>query len=52
MDKFLDRFRYFKQLGETFSNGHGQSMDSNRDWENGYRSRWQHDKICSLHSRG
>ncbi|WP_194088921.1 nitrate reductase subunit alpha [Vibrio hibernica] len=45
MSKFLDRFRYFKQLGETFSNGHGQSMDSNRDWENGYRSRWQHDKI-------
>ncbi|HBX7315781.1 TPA: hypothetical protein MIB55_16625, partial [Klebsiella pneumoniae] len=24
MSKLLDRFRYFKQKGETFSNGHGQ----------------------------
>lgn len=45
MSKFLDRFRYFKQLGETFSGDHGQELNVNRDWENGYRSRWQHDKI-------
>ena len=24
MSKFLDRFRYFKQKGETFADGHGQ----------------------------
>lgn len=45
MSKFLDRFRYFKQLGDTFSKDHGQELNVNRDWEDGYRSRWQHDKI-------
>ncbi|WP_413737946.1 nitrate reductase subunit alpha [Sodalis sp. RH21] len=45
MSKFLDRFRYFKQLDQTFADGHGQAMNANRDWEEGYRSRWQHDKI-------
>ena len=24
MSKLLDRFRYFKQKGETFADGHGQ----------------------------
>ncbi|PVN94829.1 hypothetical protein C4758_27675, partial [Salmonella enterica subsp. enterica serovar Typhimurium] len=45
MSKFLDRFRYFKQKGETFADGHGQLLETNRDWEDGYRQRWQHDKI-------
>lgn len=45
MSKFLDRFRYFQQKGESFANGHGQVMNTNREWEQGYRSRWQHDKI-------
>lgn len=45
MSKFLDRFRYFKQLGDNFSDEHGQTINANRDWEDGYRSRWQHDKI-------
>lgn len=45
MSKFLDRFRYFKQLAEPFSGEHGQTLNTNRDWEDGYRSRWQHDKI-------
>lgn len=45
MSKFLDRFRYFKQRGDTFSNDHGQTYDVNRDWEDSYRSRWQHDKV-------
>lgn len=45
MSKFLDRFRYLKQLGDTFSQDHGQELNVNRDWENSYRSRWQHDKI-------
>jgi nitrate reductase alpha subunit len=45
MSKFLDRFRYFKQLAEPFSGKHGQTLNANRDWEDGYRCRWQHDKI-------
>ncbi|CAH0537207.1 nitrate reductase subunit alpha [Vibrio marisflavi] len=45
MSKFLDRFRYFKQLNGTFAGKHGQTLDTNRDWEDGYRSRWQHDKV-------
>ncbi|MFZ4834014.1 nitrate reductase subunit alpha [Rouxiella sp. Mn2063] len=50
MSKFLDRFRYFKQKGETFADGHGQQFNNNRDWEDGYRQRWQHDKeVRSTH---
>jgi len=50
MSKFLDRFRYFKQVGDTFSGDHGQELSTNRDWEDGYRSRWQHDKtVRSTH---
>ncbi|STS91511.1 respiratory nitrate reductase subunit alpha [Klebsiella variicola] len=30
MSKFLDRFRYFKQKGETFADGHGQLLNTNR----------------------
>ncbi len=52
MSKFLDRFRYFKQKGETFADGHGQLLETNRDWEDGYRQRWQHDKNCALNPWG
>jgi len=45
MSKFLDRFNYLKTLGEKFSGEHGQTYNTNRDWEDGYRDRWQHDKI-------
>ncbi len=45
MSKLLDRFRYFKQKGETFSGDHGQVLNTNRDWEDSYRQRWQFDKI-------
>lgn len=45
MSKLLDRFRYFKQKGDTFADGHGQVMYTNRDWEDSYRQRWQFDKI-------
>lgn len=38
MSKFLDRFRYFKQKGETFADGHGQLLNTNRDWEDGIAS--------------
>ncbi|KOC91594.1 nitrate reductase subunit alpha [Winslowiella iniecta] len=45
MSKFLDRFRYFKELAEPFADGYGQTLATNRDWEDSYRQRWQHDKI-------
>ncbi len=45
MSYFLDRLQFFKRQTETFSDGHGRTKDDNRDWENGYRSRWQYDKI-------
>ncbi|WP_392566345.1 nitrate reductase subunit alpha [Utexia brackfieldae] len=45
MSKFIDRFRYFKQIKGTFADGHGETLSTNRDWENSYRQRWQHDKI-------
>ncbi|BDH45008.1 nitrate reductase subunit alpha [Salmonella enterica subsp. enterica serovar Choleraesuis] len=45
MSKFLDRFRYFKELAEPFADGYGQTLNNNRDWEDSYRQRWQHDKI-------
>ncbi|WP_075182784.1 nitrate reductase subunit alpha [Pantoea sp. 1.19] len=45
MSNLLDRLRYFRQKGDRFSAGHGQTLDRNRDWENGYRQRWQFDKM-------
>ncbi|CGE67692.1 respiratory nitrate reductase 2 subunit alpha [Salmonella enterica subsp. enterica serovar Typhi] len=50
MSKLLDRFRYFKQKGDTFADGHGQMMHTNRDWEDSYRQRWQFDKIVRSRS--
>ncbi|MGK7569289.1 hypothetical protein ACSRCK_22620, partial [Salmonella enterica] len=40
MSKFLDRIRYFKQKRETFADGPGQLLETNPDWEDGYRQRW------------
>ena len=45
MSKLLDRFRYFKQKGDSFAAGHGQTYATNRDWEDSYRQRWQYDKV-------
>lgn len=38
------RFNYLKPK-ETYSNKHSQLQEGNRDWENVYRRRWQHDKV-------
>lgn len=46
MSKLLDRFRYFKQKGETFADGHGQVMHSNRDWEDSIASVGSSTKSC------
>jgi nitrate reductase alpha subunit len=46
MSHFLDRLQFFKKtkVGE-FADGHGETREENREWENSYRQRWQHDKI-------
>ncbi len=45
MSHFLDRLTFFKRAAEPFSDGHGITTREDRRWEDGYRKRWQHDKI-------
>jgi nitrate reductase alpha subunit len=45
MSHFLDRLTFFKKSAESFSGGHGITTSEDRRWEDGYRKRWQHDKI-------
>ena len=45
MSHLLDRLTFFKQAREPFSDGHGVTTGESRGWEDGYRKRWQHDKI-------
>ena len=45
MSHFLDRLTFFKKAREPFSGGHGITTNEDRRWEDGYRKRWQHDKI-------
>jgi len=45
MSHFLDRLSYFTQERESYSGGHGRVTREDRTWEEGYRQRWQHDKI-------
>ncbi len=45
MSHFLDRLTYFAQQQEPYSGGHGKMTREDRSWEEGYRQRWQHDKI-------
>jgi len=45
MSNFLDRLMFFRKDVSTFAGGHGVLTRENRGWEDGYRNRWQHDKI-------
>ena len=45
MSHLLDRLSFFNRTAEPFSDGHGITTDEDRRWEDGYRKRWQHDKI-------
>ncbi|MEL7309123.1 MAG: molybdopterin-dependent oxidoreductase, partial [Pseudomonadota bacterium] len=45
MSHLLNKMRFFKTNKQSFAGGHGVTTDENRDWEDGYRRRWQHDKI-------
>ena len=46
MSHLFDRLNFLqkKSLG-TFAGGHGELTREDRDWEEVYRNRWQHDKI-------
>ncbi len=45
MAHFLERLRYFSRPREDFSNGWGEMRIEARQWEDGYRNRWAHDKV-------
>jgi nitrate reductase alpha subunit len=45
MSHFLDRLKFLAQAREPFAGGHGELRHEDRTWEDGYRKRWQHDKI-------
>ncbi|MGJ5081637.1 nitrate reductase subunit alpha [Bradyrhizobium sp. HKCCYLS3013] len=45
MSHFLDRLTFFTRAKEEFADGHGVTTTEDRSWEEGYRKRWQHDKI-------
>ena len=45
MSHFLDKLQFFKRKKGSFSNQHGVTTNEDRSWEDGYRRRWQHDKV-------
>jgi nitrate reductase / nitrite oxidoreductase, alpha subunit len=45
MSLFLDRLTFFRREVEPFAGGHGITTTEDRSWEDGYRKRWQHDKV-------
>ena len=44
MSLLLDRLNFLTPR-PVFAGGHGVTTTENRDWEDAYRKRWQHDKI-------
>ena len=45
MSQFLDRLTFLSKRVDTFAQGHGVTTDEDRSWEEGYRKRWQHDRV-------
>lgn len=45
MSHLLDRLNFFSKTKAPYANGHGVTTSEDRRWEDGYRKRWQHDKI-------
>ncbi len=45
MGHFLERLRYFQRPRQPFSDGWGEVRTEARQWEDGYRNRWSHDKV-------
>src|SRR5690606_14066483 len=46
MSHVLDRLLFFKKNGTaSFAGGYGATTHEDRSWEDGYRKRWQYDKV-------
>jgi len=45
MSHFLDRLTFFNRTVDDFSDGYGVVTREDRQWEDGYRKHWQHDKV-------
>ena len=45
MSYILDQLAFFRREKTEFSDGHGITTNQSRRWEDGYRQRWQHDKV-------
>ncbi|AXK42305.1 nitrate reductase subunit alpha [Erythrobacter aureus] len=45
MSYILDRLTFFRNAKQDFADGHGVTTTQSRAWEDGYRKRWQHDKV-------
>jgi nitrate reductase / nitrite oxidoreductase, alpha subunit len=45
MSHFLERLTYLTRRPERFADGLGELRHEDRTWEEGYRQRWQHDKV-------
>jgi nitrate reductase alpha subunit len=45
MSHSLDRLMFFRKNVDTFSGNHGVVTREDRQWEDAYRGRWQHDKV-------
>ena len=45
MSHLLDRLLFFRKNVDTFSHGLGVVTREDRSWEDGYRNRWDHDKV-------
>lgn len=45
MSYILDRLTFFRHAKQDFADGHGVTTNQSRAWEDGYRKRWQHDKV-------
>lgn len=45
MSHILDKLMFFKNGVTNFSDGFGAVTNDSRGWEDGYRKRWQYDKV-------
>jgi len=45
MSNLLDQLAFFRREKKEFAEGHGITTNQSRRWEDGYRQRWQHDKV-------
>jgi len=45
MSHLLDRLLFFRKNVDSFADGHGVVTREDRTWEDGYRNRWDYDKV-------